>query len=172
MTNRVWQNPNLPLSEAEKTLTEDGTQVLPSSEANFFSVLQDQINRPYIVSESSVIETYPEAEWSVNAAETGIFHYSGQTGKFSGTGPAASGIGDRLKPFRRPPLTNSTSAVNIRGFSDFRIQDSYIHHKPFNGAHIEIDFLSSYGFAIEYNRYGNFDSYYNAGFGGGQSEDE
>jgi hypothetical protein len=166
-----WSDPSLPLSRDEQEVPAGA--ILPSSEAHFFDTRQDRkfnngsgINFPFEQNfETTVIFTSGSSTGESN--ESGIFQYNKLDGPFSYTGNTPSGLGDRLKPFKRPPLTQKSSVPDNREPTDFRVQDSVIYHKRYkSNKPTEILFLSSYDIAIEYNRYGSFDSYYNAGFGG------
>lgn len=168
-----WTDPDLPLSREAQDVTLSG--VLPSSEAHFFDTRQDRkfsngsgINFPFQQNfDTTVIATYGPSTEDIN--ESVIFQYNELDGQFSYTGNVPSGLGDRLKAFRRPPegCPPVSSAANTREPTDFRVQDSVIYHKRYIPTRpTEILFLSSYLCKTEYDRYGNFDSYYNAGFGG------
>jgi hypothetical protein len=168
-----WSDPSLPLSSAEQKVPVGA--ILPSSEAHFFDTRQDRkfnngsgINFPFEQNfETTVIFTSGSSTGESN--ESGIFQYNKLDGPFSYTGNVPSGLGDRLKPFRRPPegCPPVSNAANTREPTDFRVQDSVIYHKRYITTRpTEILFLSSYLCKTEYDRYGNFDSYYNAGFGG------
>ena len=162
-----WTNPDLPLSDEAKAQLVSG--VLPSGEANMFDFSQHgkSINKNYPspsgneIGEptySGVIASYPEDPDAV-LSDSGIFHFHKLDGNFSSDTEVPSGLGDRLQAFYRPPQSNVP-----REAYTFRVQDSYIHHKPYDGRGVEILFLSSYDEAVQLDKYGNLYSYYNAGY--------
>ncbi len=168
-----WTDPDLPLSRAAQDITLSG--VLASGEANFFDTAQDRnlnngsgINYPFEENfKTTVIATYGADTGEIK--DSGIFHYDELDGRFSYTGNVPSGLGDRLKAFRRPPegCPPVSNADSTREPTDFRVQDSVIYHKRYiTKKPTEILFLSSYLCKTTYDRYGSFDSYYDAGFGG------
>lgn len=162
-----WTDPELPLSNEAREQLVSG--VLPSGEANMFDFSQHgkSINKTYPSPEgnqigepsySSVVASFPE-DSGVSLHESGIFYFNNLDGRFSSDTQVPSGLGDRLQAFYRPPQGNVPREIYT-----FRVQDSYIHHKPYDGRGVEILFLSSYNEAIPLDRYGNLDSYYNAGY--------
>lgn len=160
-----WTDPSLPLTDAEREQLVSG--VLPSGEANMYDFSQKvpiNENFPSVESDdptySGVIRTYPE-DTDITIQETGVFSYDGTTGQFSSPTPVPSGFGDRLQAFYVP--TQDCTAVPREDYT-FRVQDSYIHHKLYDGKAVEICFLSSYDVALQMDRYGNLNSYYNAGY--------
>ena len=157
-----WEDPDLPLNPEAKGLGASG--VLASGEGNFFDYRMN-INLLYDDAvEGFVLET-SGADLAVGEFASGVFVYDGLDGKFSGGTYVPSGLGDRLKPFKRPPLTTNSNKVDTRDPMDFRVQDSFINPVPLNGKKVEILFLSTYGTEIRYDRYGSFDSYFNSEFG-------
>lgn len=116
---------------------------------------------------SGIYNTYPEESVEANERESGIFHFEELDGQFTSDTPVPSGLGDRLKPFKRP----SQGATDLsRQGSDFRVMDSYIHHKKWPGvkkAYVEIEFLSTYDVSIDFNRYGPYTANKNAFFDAG-----
>lgn len=138
-----------------ENLPESG--VLASGESHFLDLSQvgRKINQNYPDPEDNddIVKTYPD---NGQAGEKSIFAKGGFS---SDTEPPLS-LEDRLQPFIRPPEDGSKP----RSETDFRVQDSYIHHKPYDGKAVEIYYLSSYTASVDFNRYGSVDSYYNAGF--------
>lgn len=166
---REWTNPEMPITSGQQQLSFG--EVVPSSEAHFFDVGQQgvAINQDFTQNfETTVTATYGP---SVEAGyESGIFQYNNISGQFHYPGNVPSGLGERLEEFIRPPLQcpPRTSAVEQRDpINSFRVLDSVIYHKRYNKTEpTEILYISSYLCQTTYNRYGDFDSYYNAGFGG------
>lgn len=138
--------------------------VLASGASNYLDPLQfgkainETFPNPESALESGVVKTYPQIPFD-DIEPTGIFGFDGNRGQFSSDTEAPSGLGDRLQAFYRPPQSDVP-----REAYTFRVQDSYIHHKPYGNKGVEILFLSSYNEAVELDRYGNLNSYYNAGY--------
>ena len=167
--SRTWKTfydeglgPSLPLSKEQRAQSVSG--VLPSGESNMLDFAQQgkAINKNFPSPRDpedrhDIVFTSGEEPVTVN--ETGIFHYEGERGRFSSPTETPSGLGERLQAFYRPPQSNKP-----REAYTFRVQDSYIHHKPYGNKGVEILFLSSYNEAIQLDRYGNLNSYYNAGY--------
>jgi len=171
MDNKTWQDffdeglgPSLPLSAEQQQQLVSG--VLPSGESNMFDFAQQNtaINKKFpdpANDEDRYDVVFTSGEQIEEVSDTGIFHFQGVRGEFSSPSQVPSGLGDRLQAFYRPPQDCSTTP---RQDYTFRVQDSYIHHKTYGGSPFEICFLSSYNQAIQMDRYGNLNSYYNAGY--------
>lgn len=142
-----------------ENLPESG--VLASGESHFLDLSQvgRKINQNYPDPEDNddIVNTYPEYK---QGEQNPIFNFNGIKGGFSSNTEPPLSLEDRLQPFIRPPEDGSKP----RSETDFRVQDSYIHHKPYDGKAVEIYYLSSYTTSVDFNRYGSVDSYYNAGF--------
>jgi hypothetical protein len=109
-----------------------------------------------------VLQTYPTDDDISPKDGTGFATPVGLNVPLSDlTSTVPSGLGNRIRNYQRPQQFRSS--FNEPEYS-FRVMDSYLHYKIYerNSPAIEIQFLSSYKSAIDWN-YGGAGSYYNWG---------